>query len=116
MTKSQLMQTLADKSGLTRKEAVRLYRALQGVCLEEIQTSGRFIFPGIVKLRVRPMKALPSRLRWSTKLGNMVPVPPRPEGKRLRAKPLRAIKVLVGADPAKGASGERSQLSDVTKP
>lgn len=110
MTRSQLMQNIADKAGLKKREASKAFRALQGICLEQIQSNGEFTFPGIVKLRIRPVKELPIRSRWSPKQGCMVQVPPRPAGKRLRAKPLRAIKVLVNTDSPNGVPGDRSHL------
>lgn len=50
MTKSQLVQSLAEKSGLAKKDVVALLEAMTEMAYKEVKSSGMFIVPGIGKL------------------------------------------------------------------
>ena len=50
MTKSQLINSLAEKSGLSRKDVVNLMEIMTEMAYKEVKSSGMFIVPGIGKL------------------------------------------------------------------
>jgi DNA-binding protein HU-beta len=50
MTKSQLMATLAEKSGMSKKEVQEFVDLVVGVAYEEVKTNGEFTIPGLGKL------------------------------------------------------------------
>ncbi len=50
MTKSQIMQALADKAGVSKKEVVAFLEALTELAYKETKGSGEFTVPGIGKL------------------------------------------------------------------
>lgn len=50
MTKSQLMQELAAKSGRTKKEAVAMMEALVKMAYNQVKKEGEFVIPGLGKL------------------------------------------------------------------
>lgn len=50
MTKSQLMQELAAKSGLSKKEVVMLMDCLVKVAYTQVKKNGEFVLPGFGKL------------------------------------------------------------------
>ncbi len=50
MTKSQLMQTLAEKTSLPKKDVVNFMDKLVELALTEVKKSGVFVLPGIGKL------------------------------------------------------------------
>ena len=50
MTKSQLLNSLAEKTGLTRKNVAELFDAMTEMAYREVKSSGMFIVPGIGKL------------------------------------------------------------------
>lgn len=50
MTKSQIMATLAEKSGLAKKDVVTLMDALTALAYSETKDSGEFTIPGVGKL------------------------------------------------------------------
>ncbi|MFH1111600.1 MAG: HU family DNA-binding protein [Patescibacteria group bacterium] len=50
MTKSQVLQALAEKMGKTRKEASDIIDALVGLAYSETKKSGEFTVPGLGKL------------------------------------------------------------------
>ncbi|NUM25069.1 MAG: HU family DNA-binding protein [Candidatus Buchananbacteria bacterium] len=50
MTKSQIMASLAEKSGLSKKDVNALVEAMVEMAYKEVKSSGEFTIPGIGKL------------------------------------------------------------------
>lgn len=50
MTKSQIMASLAEKSGLSKKDVNSLVEAMVEMAYKEVKSSGEFTIPGIGKL------------------------------------------------------------------
>ncbi len=50
MTKAQLMSALADKTGLAKKDVVRLMETLSEMAYSEVKKGGIFVLPGFGKL------------------------------------------------------------------
>ncbi len=50
MTKSQLLQELAAKSGRTKKEIVAVMEALVKMAYTQVKKEGEFVIPGLGKL------------------------------------------------------------------
>ncbi|PIY96451.1 MAG: DNA-binding protein [Candidatus Kerfeldbacteria bacterium CG_4_10_14_0_8_um_filter_42_10] len=50
MTKSQLMTTLAEKTGLAKKDVVTMLEALTELAYSETKSAGEFTLPGIGKM------------------------------------------------------------------
>ncbi|HEU0050774.1 MAG TPA: HU family DNA-binding protein, partial [Patescibacteria group bacterium] len=50
MTKSQLMQELAAKTGHTKKDVVSMLEALVTMAYSQVKKSGEFVIPGLGKL------------------------------------------------------------------
>jgi len=50
MTKSQLMATLSEKTGLAKKEVVGLMEKLSELAYKEVKSGGEFVLPGFGKL------------------------------------------------------------------
>jgi len=50
MTKAQLMQALAEKSGMAKKDVVMFMDAMTEMAYREVKTNGEFVLPGIGKL------------------------------------------------------------------
>ena len=51
MTKSELLQALAEKLGKTRKEISEILEAIVAVAYQETKKSGEFTIPGLGKLQ-----------------------------------------------------------------
>jgi len=63
MTKSQIVTTLAEKTGLTRKNVQAVFEALGTLAKKELgkKGSGEFaILPGAVKAKIRAKAAVPA--------------------------------------------------------
>lgn len=50
MTKSQLFATLAEKTGIAKKDVVAMFDAITELAYKEVKTAGQFVVPGIGKL------------------------------------------------------------------
>jgi DNA-binding protein HU-beta len=50
LTKSQIMQMLAEKTGLAKKQVVSVMDTLADMAYTQVKKSGEFVFPGVGKL------------------------------------------------------------------
>lgn len=50
MSKSQVMASLAEKTGLAKKDVVKLMEAMTEMAYKEVKSAGEFVVPGIGKL------------------------------------------------------------------
>ena len=50
MTKSQVLNTLADKTGLSKKDVTALVDAMTELAYKEVKSNGEFTVPGLGKL------------------------------------------------------------------
>ena len=50
MSKSALMQALAEKTGLSKKEVVEFMEKMTELAYSEVKTNGEFVLPGLGKL------------------------------------------------------------------
>lgn len=50
MSKSQLLASLAETSGLAKKDVITLLEKLVEMAYKEVKTNGEFVVPGIGKL------------------------------------------------------------------
>lgn len=61
MTKSQIMQTLATKSEVAKKDVQAVMDTLMGLAYSEAKSAGEFTIPGIGKLVKKHRKARQGR-------------------------------------------------------
>ncbi len=57
MTKSVLVSTLSEKTGLSKKDVSALFDALSAVAYKEVKKVGEFVVPGFGKLVKAKLKA-----------------------------------------------------------
>ncbi len=50
MTKAQIMQALADKAQVSKKEVIMVVEAMTDLAYTEVKKNGEFVVPGIGKL------------------------------------------------------------------
>ena len=97
MTKSALLTMLAEKSGITRRQASDVLATLEGVIQGSVHPSGigEFTLPGLMKVTLRKVPA--------RKAGTMIRNPATGEMMKAAAKPatvrvkIRALSKLKGA-------------------
>ena len=52
MSKSQFINTFAEKTGMNRKQATATLNTLNALAVEQLSRSGELVIPGLVKLNV----------------------------------------------------------------
>lgn len=72
MTKSELLQALAEKLGKTRKEVSEMLETLVGMACAETKKSGEFTLPGLGKL---VKKNRPARQGRNPATGETIQIP-----------------------------------------
>ncbi len=50
MTKSQILNALADKTGLSKKDVTTVLDAIMNMAYSQVKSAGEFVVPGIGKL------------------------------------------------------------------
>ncbi len=61
MTKSQFMAAMAEKAGMSKKEATELWEALVEMIYAEVKSAGEVTLPGLGKLVKKDRKARQGR-------------------------------------------------------
>ncbi len=72
MTKSELLQALADKLGKTRKEVSEILEAFVNLAYAETKKSGEFAIPGLGKLQKKHREA---RMGRNPATGEQIKIP-----------------------------------------
>jgi len=72
MTKAQLMTTLAEKTGMSKKEVVNFMEVLTNMAYSEAKKEGEFVLPGFGKLVLVDRKA---RIGRNPATGEQIQIP-----------------------------------------
>lgn len=72
MTKSQVLNALAEKLGKSRKEAAEILEAVVELAYSEAKNSGEFTIPGLGKLQKKDRKA---RMGRNPATGEQIHIP-----------------------------------------
>ena len=97
-TKSEIMNNVAEATGLTKKEVAAVFEALTNEIENNIAkkgSSGQFTIPGLCKIVVKDRPALPKRQVRNPGTGEMVWAKPRPASRQVKIRPLKGLKDMV---------------------
>ena len=97
-TKSEIMNNLAEATGLTKKEIVAVMEALTAEIEKNIGKKGgpgMFTIPGLCKIVVQNKPALGKREVRNPGTGEMVWAKPRPARKVVKVRALKGLKDMV---------------------
>ena len=94
MTKTEVLNAVAEKSGLSKKEVGGVLEALAEVVNSQLSKKGPGIFtvPGLVKLKVKQKPAVPAGMRKNPFTGEMKMAPAKPASRAVRATALKKLK------------------------
>jgi len=100
MNKTQIIKSIADDTGLTRKQVSGVFDEL-GVLIErhiKKGAAGSFILPGMLKIKTVKRPARPARKNVPNpfKPGELMNVPARPASTRVKVTALSKVKAMVG--------------------
>ena len=98
LTKTQIVANIAEATSLEKKDVDAVVAAL----CEEIKKSlgkkgpGAFVLPGLIKIDKKLVKAQPAKKGVKNPLtGELYDRPAKPAHKKIRVRPLKALKEMV---------------------
>ncbi len=92
MSKSQFINTFAQKTGMNRKQATATFNTLTSMAEEELRQSGEVVIPGLVKLRVAEKAATQEREGINPFTKQPMTFKAKPARKVVKANPVKALK------------------------
>lgn len=97
MSKSQFVATVAEKSGLTKKQAASVLDAMNAVVAQQLgkRGPGEVLIPGLLQLRVVDKPATPQHEGINPFTKEPMTYKAKPARKVIRARPLKALKDAV---------------------
>jgi nucleoid DNA-binding protein len=95
MTKSQLIQKIADEHSLARKDVKGVFESLSAVGYKELKKTGAFVVPGFAKFVVIKKPATPERAGINPFTKQPTVFKARPARRIVRARPVKGIKDAV---------------------
>jgi len=96
-TKSQLFATIADSTGLTKKQVEAVFDGLNVEIKKNLASRGpgSFNLPGLCKLIVKKKPATKARPGRNPFTGEEIMIKAKPASKTVRIRPLKALKDMV---------------------
>ena len=95
MTKSQLIEQIAKKTELAKRDVKGVLEGLAEVGYKELKKSGVFLLPGFAKFVVIKKPATKAREGLNPFTGQMQMFKAKPARKIVRARPVKAAKDAV---------------------
>jgi nucleoid DNA-binding protein len=95
MSKTELVEAIANESGLEKKQVNAVLDGLNGVVYKELKSQHEVVIPGLLKLTAVTKPAVPARegINPFTKEKTMFKA--RPARKVIKPRPLKALKDAV---------------------
>jgi nucleoid DNA-binding protein len=96
-TKTEIMTSIADTTGLTRKEVASVFDALQAEIKKNLSARGPGVFtlPGLLKIEKKKIPARPARKNVMV-LGQLRDLPAKPASVKVKVRALKNLKDMVG--------------------
>ena len=95
MTKSQLIEKIAQLRELAKKDVKGMMEALAEVGYKELKKNGVFVVPGFAKFVVIKKPATKARVGKNPFTGEEMTFKAKPARKIVRARPVKAAKMAV---------------------
>ncbi|MGH2523707.1 MAG: HU family DNA-binding protein [Anaerolineales bacterium] len=95
MTKLQFVNAVAERSGLSKKEASAALDAVNEVVMEQLKGAGEVTLPGLLKLNVVAKPATPERPGINPFTKEPTVFKAKPARKVVKARPMKALKDAV---------------------
>jgi DNA-binding protein HU-beta len=95
MSKSELIQKIADDASLSKKDVKTVIESLASVAYKEMKKSGAFLLPGFAKFTVVKKPATPERNGINPFTKEPTVFKAKPARKVLKVRPVKAAKDAV---------------------
>lgn len=92
LSKSALIQTIADKTSLARKDVKGILETMGSLGLQELKKNGLFVVPGLVRMVVQKKPATKARKGVNPFTGEPAVFKAKPARKVIKARPVKAAK------------------------
>ena len=94
LTKTQIINGLADKTELSKKDIIAVLEAMTAQIQDAVSSSGSgsYTVPGLCKIHVKDVPAKPRRQVRNPGTGEMVWADPKPASRAVKVRPLKALK------------------------
>ena len=96
-TKTEIFGSLADKTGLSKKQVASVFDALQDLFGKELgkKGPGQFVMPGMFKVKVVNKPATKARPGFNPATKQPIMIKAKPARKAIKIMPLKALKDLI---------------------
>lgn len=95
MTKSQLIEKIAESNELSKKDVKGVFESLATIGYKELKKNGVFLVPGFAKFVVIKKPATKARKGTNPFTGEPMTFKAKPARKIVRARPVKAAKDAV---------------------
>ncbi len=92
MSKSQFINTFAEKTGMNKKQAITTLNTLNQITVEQLDQTGEIVIPGLVKLNVAQKAATQEREGINPFTKEPMVFKAKPARKVVKAHPVKALK------------------------
>jgi DNA-binding protein HU-beta len=92
MSKSQFINTFAEKTGMNKKQAITTLNALNNMAVEQLHETGEVVIPGLVKLNVSEKAATQEREGINPFTKQPMVYKAKPARKVVKSHPVKALK------------------------
>jgi nucleoid DNA-binding protein len=92
LSKSGLIQTLSDKTELSRKDVKGVIESIANIAVNELKKNGVFVVPGLVRMVVQKKPATKARKGVNPFTGEPAVFKAKPARKVIKARPVKAAK------------------------
>lgn len=94
-SKSEIAASIADATGLSKKQVRDVLAALQDVIVKSLKKNGIFAMPGVCRMVVRKKPATKAREGINPFTKEKIMIKAKPASKTVRIRPLKALKQAV---------------------
>jgi nucleoid DNA-binding protein len=95
MSKSEFINTLAEKTGMNKKQATATLDTLYAIAVEQLGMNGELVIPGLVKLNVSTKPAVVEHNGINPFTKQPITFKAKPARKVIKAYPVKALKDAV---------------------
>lgn len=92
MSKAQLRQTIAEGVGISGKQVEEVLDLLSATIIDQVNSTGSFVLPGVLKVSKVEKPARPARKMYSQILKKEIDVEAKPASNSVRIRPLKGLK------------------------
>lgn len=96
LSKSEILNSLAESTGLSRKEVSSVLESLESLIGESLNGGAKiFNLPGLLKIYVHHKKATPEREGRNPQTGDTITIKAKPASDVVKVRPLKKLKEMI---------------------